>query len=123
MRILIVDDQNEAETIRRELEPRHIEVARASDADEAFCRWQNEGFWDMLVTEYHIKPGKRIRNVSELVKTIRAANPSQRIAIHTYDQELLAVSVPVMRKPYAIGQLLRLLRLPVLPLSPSSVGQ
>jgi hypothetical protein len=45
----------------------------------------------------------------DLVREIRAINPEQRIAIHTSAEDLKA-PVPVLNKPYPIGQLLRLLR-------------
>ena len=47
------------------------------------------------------------------MKAIRAASPSQRIAIHTSDKGLSAASVTVLRKPCRIERLLQMLRLPV----------
>jgi len=87
--------------------PRGIGVAGASDADDAFRLWEKEGRWALVLTEFHIRPGKRIRDGRELVNAIRAADPSQRIAIHTEDEGLLAAPVVVLRKPYAIERLLK----------------
>ncbi len=116
MRILVVDDEAEVQRIRGQLVPRGIKVAGTSDADEAFRLWEKEGPWALVLTEYRIEPGTRIRDGRELANAIRAADPSQRIAIHTDDEGLLAAPVVVLRKPYAIEQLLRALREPVLPL-------
>jgi CheY-like chemotaxis protein len=116
MRILVVDDEAEVQRIREQLAPRHIEVRGTVDADDAFRLWEMECPWTLVLTEYHIEPGTRIRDGRELVNAIRAADPSQRIAIHTDDEGLLAAPVVVLRKPYAIERLLRVLREPVLPL-------
>ena len=116
MRILVVDDEAEVRKVRGQLVPRGIEVAGASNADNAFRLWETEGHWALVLTEYYIQPGTRIRDGRELVNAIRAADPSQRIAIHTDDEGLLAAPVVVLRKPYAIERLLRMLRQPVLPL-------
>ena len=116
MRILVVDEEAEVQKIREQLAPRGIEVAGTPYADDAFRLWQSGGSWDMVLTEYHIMPGKRMRHTMELVKAIHAANPAQRIAIHTSDERLQADSLLVLRKPYPIDRLIRALRLPVLPL-------
>lgn len=116
MRILVVDEEAEVRRIREQLAPRGIEAAGTPGADDAFRLWGSEGPWDLVVTDLWITPGKNIRDGSDLVKAIRAAEPSQRMAIHTSDEGLLAAPVAVLRKPYAIERLLRLLRLPVRPL-------
>ncbi len=101
--------------IREQLAPRGIEVLGAADADDAFRIWQSESFWSIVLAEYQI-PFKKIGPTMELVKAILAANPLQRIAIHTSDQRLQAGSLLVLRKPYPIHRLVRALYLPVLPL-------
>jgi len=123
IRILVVDDEAEVQRMREQLAPRGIEVAGASDADDAFRLWQSEGPWSLVVTELRIAPGRSLKDGMELVKAIRTANPSQRTAIHTGEEGLLAAPVPVLRKPYAMEQLLRVLRPPLLPLSPLSERQ
>jgi CheY-like chemotaxis protein len=115
MRILVVDDEAEVQKIREQLTPRGIEVLGTADADDAFRIWQSERLWDMVLAEYQI-PGKKIGHTMKLVKAIHAANPSQRIAIHTSDGRLQAGSLLVLRKSYGIDRLVRALRLPVLPL-------
>jgi hypothetical protein len=101
--------------IREQLAPRHIEVLGTADADDAFRIWQSERLWDMVLAEYQI-PGRKIGYTMGLVKAIHAANPLQRIAIHTSDTRLQVGSLLVLRKPYPIDRLVRALRLPVLPL-------
>ena len=116
MRILVVDDEAEVQRIRAQLVPRGIEVAGASDADDAFRLWEKEGPWALVLTEYRIEPGTRIRDGRELANAIRAADPSQRIALHTGDEGLLAATFPVLHKPCRIERVVYLLREPVLPL-------
>ena len=115
MRILVVDDEAEVQKIREQLAPRHIEVRGTADADDAFRIWQSERLWDMVLAEYQIR-GKKIGYTMELMKAIHAANPAQRIAIHTSDERFQAGSLLVLRKPCGIDRLVRALRLPVLPL-------
>ena len=115
MRILVVDDEAEVQKIKEQLAPRHIEVLGTVDADDAFRIWQSERLWDIVLAEYQIR-GKKIGYTMQLMKAIRAANPSQRIAIHTSDERLQAGSFLVLHKPYPIDRLIRALRLPVLPL-------
>jgi hypothetical protein len=67
----------------------------------------------LVITELRITPGKAISDGRELVKAMRSLCPAQRIAIHTSDEGLLAAPVPVLRKPYSVEQLLRMLRKPV----------
>lgn len=116
MRILVVDEEAEVRRVTEQLAPRGIEVAGTASADDAFRLWGSEGPWDLVVTELWITPGKNIRDGRELVRAIRATKPSQRMAIHTSDEGLLAAPIVVLRKPYATERLLRLLRLPVRPL-------
>jgi CheY-like chemotaxis protein len=115
MRILVVDDEAEVQKIREQLAPRGIEVLGTADADDAFRLWQSERRWGIVLAEYQIT-GRKIGHTMELVKAIHAANPAQRIAIHTSDERLQAGSLLVLRKPYPIDRLIRALRLPVLPL-------
>jgi CheY-like chemotaxis protein len=116
MRILVVDDAAEVQKIREQLAPKRIEVCGTADTDDAFRIWQSERLWDMVLAEYQI-PGRKIGHTMELMKAIHAANPLQRIVIHTSDERLQAGSFLVLHKPYPIDRLVRALRLPVLPLS------
>ena len=116
MRILVVDEEAEVQKIREQLAPRRIEVLGTADADDAFRIWQSERLWDMVLAEYQVT-GRKIGHTMELMKVIHAANPLQRIVIHTSDERLQAGSFLVLHKPYPIDRLVRALRLPVLPLS------
>ena len=116
MRILVVDGEEEVQRIREYLGPRGFEVRGTASGEDALHLWENEGPWDLVLTELWITPGKNIRSGLELAKAIRAIRPSQQIAIHTYDRGLLAAPVVVLRKPYVIEHLVRMLRRRVRPL-------
>ena len=116
MRILVVDGEEEVQRIRENLEPRGFEVRGTASGEDALHLWENEGPWDLVLTELWITPGKNIRSGLELAKAIRAISPSQQIAIHTCDQGLLAAPVPVFHKPCRIEHLLQMLRAPIRPL-------
>lgn len=120
MRMLVVDDDAEVQRLRDELEPRGVQIVGTPNADDALRLWEKEGPWSLVLTGYHIKMGKRIEDAKQLMKAIRDASPSQRMALHTNDMGLLATPVPVMRRPCRIDHLLRILRQPVLPLSAPS---
>jgi CheY-like chemotaxis protein len=117
MRILVVDGEEEVQRIMEYLGPRGFEVRGTASGEDALHLWENEGPWDLVLTELWITPGRNIRSGLELAETICAISPSQQIAIHTYDLGLLAAPVPIFRKPCKIEQLLQMLRAPVRPLS------
>lgn len=50
----------------------------------------------MVLTELWISPGQKLRTGPELVKAILAADPSQRMVVHTADKGLLVSPVPVL---------------------------
>lgn len=119
LRILIVDDDDVLRRwLRAQLEPRGVEVWEESQGDEAFSQYENNGPWDFVLSDVYFYRGERIRNGMDLVRAIAAINPGQRIAIHTNEKGFRA-PVPVLTKPYPIGQLLRLLRRPLQSLASS----
>jgi hypothetical protein len=72
---------------------------------------------------YRFIPGTKIKDAVQLPTAIHLINPFQQMAIMSTSQkeareklpEALR-NLPVLRKPFRIEQVLRLLRLPVLPL-------
>jgi hypothetical protein len=76
-----------------------------------------------VLADYRFIPGVGIKDCMELVTAIHLINPFQQMAIMTADpkeaREKLPQTLrylPVLRKPFRIEQVLRLLREPVLPL-------
>lgn len=125
MRILIVDDDDGLRTwLARELEQRGCDVHQSSSGDEAFHVWQRSGPWELVVTDYRFLPGTKIRDGAQLVAAIHRINPVEKMAMMTADPKEARRKLPqalqhltVLRKPFRIEQVLRLLRHPVLPLN------
>jgi CheY-like chemotaxis protein len=124
MKILLTDDDDALLWfLAKELENRGCDVHQSSSGDEAFHVWQRLGPWELVLTDYRFFPGTKIRDGAQLAAAIREINPLQRMAIMTADPKDARRSlpqslkyIPVLRKPFRIEQLLRLLRQPVLPL-------
>jgi DNA-binding NtrC family response regulator len=124
MKILLVDDDEALRShVANELENRGCDVRQCSSGDEAFYVWRRSGPWELVLTDYLFFPDARIENGAQLVMAIHGINPLQQMAMITSDpqaarrnlqQELR--SLPILRKPFRIEQVLRLLRQPVLPL-------
>jgi DNA-binding NtrC family response regulator len=124
MKILLVDDDDALRSsLTKELEQRGCDVRQCSSGDEAFYVWRRSGPWELVLTDYLFFPDARIENGAQLVMAIHGINPLQQMAMITSDpqaarrnlqQELR--SLPILRKPFRIEQVLRLLRQPVLPL-------
>ena len=95
MRILVVDGEGEVQRIREHLEPRGFEVRGTHSGEDALHLWESKGPWNLVLTELWITPGKNIRSGLELAKAIRSGSASQRIAVHTSENGLLAAPVPV----------------------------
>lgn len=117
LRILVVDDDD---TLRRwlrlQLEPRGYEVWEESQGDEALATYERMGPSFFVLSDFYFYRGEKIKNGLDLVHAITSITPRQRMAIHTSERDFRA-PVPVLRKPYPIGGLLRLLREPVRSLS------
>jgi hypothetical protein len=76
-----------------------------------------------VLADYRFIPGVTIKDCMQLMAAIHLINPFQQMAIMTVDLkeawEKLPQALrylPVLRKPFRIEQMLRLLRQPVLPL-------
>jgi CheY-like chemotaxis protein len=125
MRILLVDDDDALLSfLAKELENRGCDVHQSSSGDEAFHVWQRLGPWELVLTDYRFFPGTKIGDGAQLVAAIHGINPLQTMAIMTSDPQdarrdlpKALHHLPVVRKPFRVEQVLRLLRQPVLPLN------
>ena len=76
-----------------------------------------------VVADYRFIPGTRIKDCMQLMTAIHLISPFQQMAIMFASQKearerpQALQGLPILRKPFRIEQLLRLLRQPVLPLS------
>jgi CheY-like chemotaxis protein len=125
MKILMVDDDEALLSFfAKELEKRGFEIHQSVNGDEALHVWQELGPWEFVLTAYRFMPGTTIEDGVRLVTAIHGFNPFQRMAIMTTTPSEARGTLsealrhqPVLRKPFRIEQVLRLLRKPVLPLS------
>jgi DNA-binding NtrC family response regulator len=125
LKILLVDDDDGLRSlVAKELELRGCDVRQCSSGDEAFYVWQRFGPWELVLTDYLFFPDARIENGAQLMTAIHGMNPLQQMAMMTSDPQAARRNLPkalrgllILRKPFRIEQLLRLLRQPVLPLS------
>jgi CheY-like chemotaxis protein len=123
MRILLVDDDDALLSfLAKELESRECDVHQSSSGDEAFYVWQRLGPWELVLTDYRFFPGTKIRDGAQLLAAIHGINPLQTMAIMTADPPEARRNLPkalrrllILRKPFRVEQVLRLLRQPVLP--------
>jgi two-component system, cell cycle sensor histidine kinase and response regulator CckA len=124
MKILIVEDDDALRSLlAKQLEERGYDIRQSFRGDEAFYIWQHEGPWRLVLSDHRFIPGTKIKDGAQLVTAIHEVNPSQKMAIMTAEpeeaREKLPQSLrhlPVLRKPFSIEQVLRLLREPVPPL-------
>jgi CheY-like chemotaxis protein len=125
MKILLVDDDDGLRSlVAKELEQRGCDVCQCSSGDEAFYVWQRLGPWALVLTDFLFFPDARIENGAQLVIAIHGINSLQTVAMMTSDPQAarrnlpkVLRSLPILRKPFEIEQVLRLLRQPVLPLN------
>jgi CheY-like chemotaxis protein len=114
-RILVVDDDDALRAwVRVQLEGKGYEIIEESQGDEALATY-GRGDWIFVLSDLYFFPGERIGTGLDLVRAILAFNPKQQLAIHSAERRIEAPCV-TLHKPYAIGQLLRLLRRPIAPL-------
>jgi len=124
MKILIVDDDDAVLLcIGSRLRSGGFEVKEASTGDGAMYVYEHQGPFAFVLSDYRFVPGAKIKDGVQLVTAIHEINPRQRMAIMTgvpnEAREKLPKALwllPVLLKPFRLEQLLRLLRLPVLPL-------
>ena len=124
MRLLIVDGDDAVRSLlAKELEERGIETRQSCSGDEALDVWQQLGPWELVLSDYQFLPGTKIKDGVQLLAAIHESNPLQQMAMMTPDanedrgklpQALLGL--PILPKPFRVEQVIRLLRLPVLPL-------
>ena len=124
MKILVVDDDDGLRAlVASELENRGCDVRQCSSGDEAFYVWRRSGPWELVLTDYLFFPDARIENGAQLVAAIHGINPLQQMAMMTSDPQAARRNLPkahrrlpILRKPFRIEQVLRLLRQAVLAL-------
>jgi DNA-binding NtrC family response regulator len=125
LKVLLVDDDDGLRSsLAKELEQRGCDVRQCSSGDEAFYVWQRSGSWELVLTDFLFLPDARIENGAQLVTAIHGLNPLQQMAMMTSDPTAARRNLPkalrglpILRKPFRIEQVLRLLRQAVLPLS------
>ena len=76
-----------------------------------------------MLVDYRFIPGTKIKDAIQLLTATHLINPFQQMAIVTADPKEAREKLPealrnlsMLRKPFRIEQLLRLMREPVLPL-------
>ena len=124
MKILIVEDDSAVLSfLARELESRGFEVVQTQFGDGGLDLYKKHGPFAFVLSDYRFVPGPEIKDGVQLVTAIHEMNPIQRMAIMTAwcDEArgklpLALRHLPVLRKPFTLEQMLRLLREPVLPL-------
>jgi ActR/RegA family two-component response regulator len=124
MKILIVEgDSILLLFLARELQSRGYEVLQTHFGDGGLALYKKDGPWEFVLSDYKFIPGPTIKDGVQLMTAIHEMNPIQSMGIMTFwcDEargklpEALRY-LPVLRKPFKLEQMLRLLREPVLPL-------
>jgi DNA-binding NtrC family response regulator len=124
MKMLIVDDDDAVLLcIGSRLRSGSFEVKEASTGDGAMYVYEHQGPFAFVLSDYRFVPGAKIKNGVQLVTAIHEINPHQRMAMMTADPKEVREKLPkalrylpLLRKPFKIEQVLRLLWQPVLPL-------
>jgi CheY-like chemotaxis protein len=127
MEILIVDDDDALRSwLTGELEARGCEVLRTHFGDGGLHLFKKHRSFELVLSDYKFIPGQTIKNGAQLVAAIHGINSLQQMAIMTSDPQearrnlpKVLRGLPILRKPFRVEQVLRLLRQPVLPLSVS----
>jgi two-component system, cell cycle sensor histidine kinase and response regulator CckA len=122
MNILVVDDDDALRSyLARELEARDYKVVQTHFGDGGLHLYQKSGPWEFVLSDYRFIPGVRIKDGAQLLAAIHRINPHQQMGMMTSDpkeaREKLPQSLqhlPVLKKPFRMEQLVRLLRQPVL---------
>jgi hypothetical protein len=110
-------------SLAEELESRDFEVLATHFGDGGLSLFKKDGPFVFVLADYRFLPGVKIKDCTELVTAIYLINPFQQMAIMTVDPQdarrnlpRVLRGLPILRKPFRLEQLLRLLRQPVLPL-------
>jgi DNA-binding response OmpR family regulator len=124
MKILIVgDDDALLSFLAEELESRDFEVLPTHFGDGGLDLYKKEGPFAFVLADYRFIRGVKIKDCMQLVTVIRQISPFQQMAIMTAEANEVRRNlpqalrfIPVLRKPFRIEQMLRLLREPMLPI-------
>jgi DNA-binding response OmpR family regulator len=124
MKILIVGGDNALlSLLAEELESRGFEVLPTHFGDGRLEIYKKRGPWEFVLADCRFIPGVKIKDCMQLVTAIRLINSFQQMAIMTAESNEVRRNLPealqylpVLRKPFRVEQVLRLLRQPVLPL-------
>jgi CheY-like chemotaxis protein len=110
MKILVVEDEErQLMWLKRSLSEAGHEVRGAPDGTWALKMYRSFGAFDVIVTD-SLFPGKEAMNGNLLIELIRAIDPGQPFIVQTSSESVeLPRGVPLLRKPYPIGRLLRLI--------------
>lgn len=122
MKILIVGgDDALLSSLTEELESRDFEVLPTHFGDGGLDLYKKHGPFAFVLADYRFIPGVMIKDCMQLVTAIHRINPFQQMAIMAADPKEVREklpealrNLPVLRKPFRIEELLRLLRQPVL---------
>jgi DNA-binding NtrC family response regulator len=124
MKILLVDEDDDLRSLlAKELKSRAFEAWQARSGHGGLSFYQKNGPWELVLTDILFLPDANIGDGAQLMVAIQEINPFQQMAMMTSDPQGARRNLPkdlrhlpVLRKPFAIEQVLRLLRQPVLPL-------
>jgi DNA-binding response OmpR family regulator len=124
MKILIVGgDDALVSPLAEELQSRDFEVLSTHFGDGGLSLFRKDGPWEFVLADYRFIPGVKVKDCMQLVTAIHEINQLQQMAIMTAEANEVRRNLPealrhlpVLRKPFRLEQLLRLLRPPVLPL-------
>ncbi|MEM1231137.1 MAG: ATP-binding protein [Pseudomonadota bacterium] len=107
-RVLLVEDQHALRaTLCRMLENLGLEVIEQENADQAAGWVARLGLPDLLLSDI-VMPGQR--NGIELADELRALDAKLPVLLMSGYTELLDISYPLLRKPFAFGELERRVR-------------
>ncbi len=124
MKILIVDDDDVlAAFLAKELEARGYEILQTHFGDGGLSLFIKDGPFAIVLVDHRFIPGTKIKDAVQLLTAIHGINPIQQLAVMTVEANEVRRNLPealrnlpVLRKPFRIEQVLRLLRQAVLPL-------
>jgi CheY-like chemotaxis protein len=123
MKILIVEDDDVLlSVLASKLEACGYKVLSTHFGDGGLSLYRKDGPFELVLSDYRFIPGPEIKDGVQLVTAIHGINPVQRIALMTAWQQEARQNLrqalrylPILRKPFKVEQVLRLLREPVLP--------
>jgi hypothetical protein len=124
MKILIVGGGDSLlSSLTEELESGDFEILPTHFGDAVLDLYKKHGPLAVVLDDYRFIPGVGIKGCMELMTAIHLINPFQQMAILSAEANevrrnlpLALRHIPVLRKPFRIEQVLRLLRQPVLSL-------